>query len=317
MVRTTLLQRCAYRALLVLATGCSHHGSRTGAVTPIAATAPVSWREYELANAGIYLRFPVEPTEGISVRRGSDDLHVPTVTSRSLAVAQPGHYFGCALTRADGVESSPPLAVLTKSMFKDVPLRAPAPALGDYHGERLVGTSPEGNSRTALVYLLAGGGLTVWVDSSRAASPALASQFFASLRFATRWEVRAVEPFGVAVAVPTLASEVSTPTRVEFTVAGNRPVTYTIAGAPLPPASSSSSPIDAVSAPEGHVISSTSVQHDGLPGKDWIVERDGRYARSRVLATASRLTFFFVVASSRDRIDDAEARRFLDSARIF
>lgn len=315
-MHASLFRRCAYRALLVLMTGCSHHGSRSGAITPTAATTLVPWREYELANTGIYLRFPVEPADRMAIRRGSDE-RGPAMTSRSLIAADRGLEFGCGITRADGQRGSPSPAQVISALFKGTPTIEPAMALGDYPGERLVGTSPEGKSSTAVVYPLADGVLIAWVDLRTTTSPDLVSQFFGSLRIAPRWEVRAAEPLGVAVAVPALASEVSMATRVDFTVAGNHGVRYTVATAPLPPVATSSSRVDDVTAPEGHAISSTSVQHDGLPGREWVVERERHYLRARVLATASRLTFFYVVASSLDRIDDADARRFLDSARIF
>jgi hypothetical protein len=158
-----------------------------------------------------------------------------------------------------------------------------------------------------------------WVDSvGRQMDRDVVSRFFASIRIAPAWQIRAAPTLGVAVAVPALADEETrTPERVEFVIGGKDPVIYTIALSTLPAGSTPATAPDDVKPPQGILTSSTRIEHDGLPGREWGVTRGKMYLRGRVLATESRLYWLMIVAGTPAQTTDLEANRFFESVRIF
>jgi hypothetical protein len=138
----------------------------------------------------------------------------------------------------------------------------------------------------------------VTVDATHATSTVSAAGLDVALWFEAEWmafasgrmwQVRASVSLGLVVAIPAIAAESSTPGRVDFTVSGGRPVTYSVVVTAAPAASTPSRSLDHVKPPEGAVSSSTSIEHDGLAGKEWRSTNGNRHARTRAFATESRL----------------------------
>ncbi len=314
----------AWFLMIALLTGCA---GRLRPPAPPAAPAPdrsVAWREYELTDEGFYAKLPAEPVERVVVRAEPSRTRQPSrVRVHSLIGGTKALGFGCALSRAldfNGVlNDSLRTSVIPAWFFRGDVKRSAAPPLDGFSGEMVSGEDPDGNARIAVTYQLADGLFMAWVNGrGKALDRDAASRVLTSLRLSSQWQIRAAPMLGLAVAVPSFAAERPTAQGMDYAIGGNDNVDYSVAVSGTAPGVSTAAALETVKVPDGYtLLSSSELQHHDLPGKEIFVARGARRVRSRAFAANGRLYWIFVASNTAGKLDDADARRFFDSLRIF